>query len=371
MRILHTADLHLGKPYGGLGAKGAVLRDAQMQTLKRIVKTATAREVDAVVVAGDLFDSNLVSGSLTRGAVSEFARLGGRPVFLLPGTHDILDEDCLYHRREFGQTPNVSVFGIDGDAFEVGDAVIHGFATRSKGRERPLRALSLDPEAKLNVAAVHGSMKIASKSNPEDNLITTEDIARGGWDYVCLGHWHTYQDFSVNGVSANYPGAPEQLKFSESGGAGAGSVLIVDIDDSGARVEPVQVGRFTWLEKTIDLTKFPPGPALDAEIEAAAGAEVLLRVKFAGVLARGVAVDAREYEEKFAEDFFHIEVDTSKVGFQLDDVEGLFPKGTVGALYVERLRRRIKKTKNAEERERLEEALHRGAGLLAGELEVS
>lgn len=368
MKILHTADLHLGRPFVGLGAKGAVLRDTQMQTLKRIVKTATTEDVDAMVVAGDLFDSNSVSGYLSRRVVSEFAKLHQVPVLILPGTHDWLNETCVYHRREFRDAPNIQVFGIDGSMFEVGDAAIHGYATHSKGRERPLRALTADPDADVNIAVVHGSIKIASKSSPQDYLITNEDIDRSGQDYVCLGHWHKKQDFSVNGVPAHYPGAPEQLKFGEAGGAGC--VLIVELKGGRVEVEPVQVGRFTWIEKTIDFAKYPPGPSLDAEIGAAAGDDVLMRVKLAGVLPKGVRIDASEVEQRFEEEFFHIEVDTSRIGFQLDDLEGLFPKGTVGALYIERLQREIKKARKSEDKERLLEALHRGAGMLSGEMEV-
>jgi DNA repair exonuclease SbcCD nuclease subunit len=367
MRILHTADWHISRPFVGLGPKGAALRDAQMQTVKRIVALASEREVDALIIAGDAFDSSEVSGSLVRRVVSPLAGLGV-PVFFLPGTHDWLTENSIYRSCEFRED-NIHVFGIDAESFEVGEAAIHGYANRSKGGERPLRELVPDPGAEVNVAVVHGSIRIPSKSNPADNLITSEDISRSCQDYVCMGHWHKRQDFSSGRTTAFYSGCPEQLKFGE--GAGAGDVLIVEIDGGKVKVEPVRVGRFKWIDKIIDLCKFPPGSPLDSQIQAETGNDVLLRVRLIGALPRGKGIDAREIEEALGEEFFHLEVDSAGVGFQLDDLTGLFPKGTVGALYLEQLQREIKKARKPEEKALLEEALHRGAAYLCGEMEVS
>jgi len=63
MKILHTADVHLGRPFSGLGSRGKQLRAAQLGTLRRIVDIAASEKVDCVVIAGDLFDSNEVSGT--------------------------------------------------------------------------------------------------------------------------------------------------------------------------------------------------------------------------------------------------------------------------------------------------------------------
>ena len=104
------------------------------------------------------------------------------------------------------------------------------------------------------------------------------------------------------------------------------------------------------------------------EIRSDAGEDVLARVKLTGTLPKGARVDVDELTEALEADFFHLEIDAGGVGRRQEDVE-VFPQGTLPALYVERLREIIKKAEGRD-RERLEEALYRGASVLAGEREV-
>ena len=56
--FLHTADWQLGKPFGSIeGDTAALLREERFEAVKRIALLATERDVDAVIVAGDVFDS--------------------------------------------------------------------------------------------------------------------------------------------------------------------------------------------------------------------------------------------------------------------------------------------------------------------------
>ena len=369
MRFVHTADWHLGRPFTGLGSKGSVLRDAQMVTASRVIDVALSEDVDFVVISGDLFDSNEVSGRLVRKTTSLLAGLAPVPALVLPGTHDVLDEGSIYRRREIDEVDNIFVFGIDGTSVEVDGAVVHGRANDTKqGGVRPLRDLKRDTKATANVAVVHASIEIPGKSNPEDYLVTPDDIAKSKMDYVAMGHWHKRGDYSSGGVAAWYSGAPETLKFSEANGAG--DVLLVEIHNRKAAVEPRHVGQFTWLEKTVDVAKFPPCGPLEAEILKSAGKDVLLKVRLRGVVPKDSKIDPTEMEQSLSEEFFHIQIDASGIGYPLEGLEGMFPKGTMGAIYVRQLKGQIKKAKTKEETALLEEALHRGAGFISGSQEV-
>ncbi len=57
IRLLHLADVHLGRPFQMLGEKGASKRRALEAALVRAVDAAIERRVHLVLVAGDLFDS--------------------------------------------------------------------------------------------------------------------------------------------------------------------------------------------------------------------------------------------------------------------------------------------------------------------------
>lgn len=369
MRFLHTADLHLGKAFLGIADKGSELREAQLLTLERIVELARAEEVDFVVIAGDLFDSNEVTGKLVKKVVDRLASLAPIPVLILPGTHDLLDEGSVYWRGEFADAENIKVFGVDGNTIKIGDTAVHGRANDTKqGGVHPLSEMSPDHDARHNVAVIHASVEIEGKSSPDDYLASPSEIAACGMDYVALGHWHSANQFSAQGTAAWYSGAPEPTKFNEA--EGAGNVLLVELGDNGVDVSARATGKYTWVERELDVSTYPPGGPLEAEIREAAGGEVLLRVKLKGVLPKGQEIDMGGLEEDLRDEFFHLEIRNAGIGYPLDEVEGLFPDGTIGSIYIARLRELIAAAENEEERALLEEALYLGSSYIAGELEV-
>jgi DNA repair exonuclease SbcCD nuclease subunit len=366
MRLLHTADLHLGRAFAGLGTKGEQLRRAQMETLGRIVDLAASEACDCVVVAGDLFDSNEVSGRLLRQTISLFNRLDV-DTFVLPGTHDCLNDLSVFIRPEFKDAGNIRVFGVHGSSFEIGTWRIHGRPLDGGCGTRPLKGLEPDLEAEGNVAVVHASIQIPGKSSADDAVISQQEISKSGMAYICLGHWHKAGDYSGGQVGAWYPGSPEVLKYGEADGPG--SVLLVTLDCGKITVEPRQVGRYSWIEKAIDVSVFGPDDALESEIRTAAGKDTLLRVRLTGLLQKGARIDVEELMETLEEDFFHLEITADRLGHRPENLVGLFPKGSLGAIYVQNIENQIKKAKG-QDKERLQEALFRGAAVLAGDREV-
>ena len=158
-------------------------------------------------------------------------------------------------------------------------------------------------------------------------------------DYVALGHWHKKSEYSSGAVTAWYSGAPEPTKYDEAGGAWF--VLLVEIGPGKPDVKPVVVGKFQWLDSTLDVSTCPPGGPLEAEVKLMEGDDVILRLRLKGTIPRGEEVDAEALVDEFADAFFHLEVDDSRVSFPLDDVDGLFATGTVGDLFVARMKNLI------------------------------
>ncbi len=369
MKFIHTADLHLGKSFKGIGDIGELLREAQLNALGRIVELAREEQADFVVIAGELFDSNEVTGRLVKKVVEQLSRLAPVPVLILPGTHDLLDEGSVYERSEFRDAENIKIFGIDGISISVGDVAIHGRANDTKqGGAHPLNELTPDPGAAFNVAVVHASMEIEGKSSPDDYLVSPSEIASCGMDYVALGHWHGRSEFSSCGVVAWYSGAPEPTKFDEA--KGAGFVNMVESVEGKVDVRPHQTRQYTWLEKDMELSEHPPGGALESEIRTLAGDDILLKVNLKGVIPKGQELDLEALEEELGESFLYLKIRDAGIGFPLQEVESLFAEGTVGSMYVARLRELIEVAGSDEEKALLEEALYLGASYIAGVLEV-
>ncbi len=85
MKILHTADLHLGKRLGR-----ASRLEEQQDAIKEIARIADEREVDVILIAGDIFDASVPPAEaerlLYRGLLTLSER--GRAVVALAGNHD-------------------------------------------------------------------------------------------------------------------------------------------------------------------------------------------------------------------------------------------------------------------------------------------
>src|SRR6202142_4739785 len=90
LRLLHTADLHLGARHTDLGERAAVLRERQFAAFKTSVELAMAEQVDIFLIAGDLFDSNTQPRRSVERVAAELGRLAraGIRTVVIPGTHD-------------------------------------------------------------------------------------------------------------------------------------------------------------------------------------------------------------------------------------------------------------------------------------------
>ena len=370
MRFLHAADVHIGKRFASVGEKGDELRKAQVETVSTIADLAETEGVDCLIIAGDLFDSNEVTGRTVRKVVNILKGINPIPVLISPGTHDLLDEGSVYRKSEFAEAENIKVFGIDGVTITVGDTAVHGRANDTKqGGVRPLVELQPSPDATSNVAVIHASVEIEGKYSPHDYLVSFEEIASSGMDYIAMGHWHKMAEYSSGGVQAWYSGAPEITKFDEADGAGY--VRIVEVSGGKVTARSEYVSRFRWREESIDVSACPPGGPLESEIESLGGDDVLLRVRLKGVLGKGMEVVTDDLEEDLAEGFFHLEIDAGDVGYPVEEVENLFADGTIGSLYIARFKGLVEEAETDEERSLLEEALYRGASYISGDLEVN
>jgi len=209
----------------GFGEKGRQLRQAVKESLTKTVDLALAEPVGLVLIAGDLFDSNTVSRNLVEESVIQLKRLAPIPTCILPGTHDCYDAASVYRRSEFQTLPHIHIFTdeIKAVPFPDLDLTVYGRANLSpQGSESPLEGLVRTNETTYHVAMAHGEIAIEGKFSGDYYPMRTKEIAESDMNYVALGHWHRYVDFSQGAVKACYPGAPETLSFEEGEGSEGG-----------------------------------------------------------------------------------------------------------------------------------------------------
>jgi exonuclease SbcD len=342
IRILHTADVHLGREFPSLRQKGPEYRRQLLATFERIVDLAVRQNVSLLLIAGDLFDTNAVLGTPIRTALTAFKKLetAGIRVCILPGTHDMYSEDSIY--RFVGLPSNVTVFTPEHVSHTYADLDLTVYGKAFDGKlvgASALQGLSLSADTKLHVAMAHCSLRMDGLIEKETMLVDKSEIAASGLDYLALGHWHSFRDCSQGATKAFYSGSPEPISMDQKG---AGSVALVTIHDRGkVDVQPTRVGSKVFDEMAINVELVRSLDNIAQAVSAKADPNLILEVTLEGVPSPDHEFDPRELEEELGGRFFCLTI-VDRTSERLDDVpKELYPQGTVAGGFVQAMETRM------------------------------
>ena len=278
MRLLHTSDWHLGRSLHGEG-----LADAQAQALAQLVQVVDDHAIDAVLVAGDVFDravppveavaqlattlealAQRVPTIVISGNHDSAVRLGfgsgllrpgmhittqpahcGRPVVLADADGPVLVYPIPYLEPDVAR---VELATDPGHPLERSHEAVLGAAMQRVNADFERRREAA-PTARCVVLAhafVVGSGGEAACSESERDLRVggTEAVSAevfAGAHYVALGHLHgAQQPGSATDTTLRYSGSPLRYSFSESGQGK--SVTVVDLGVHGvSSIETIPV----------------------------------------------------------------------------------------------------------------------------------
>ena len=169
-------------------------------------------EANALLMVGDVFDNARVSDALLEFFVEQVRRLAV-PVVVLPGNHDLLDENSVYHREPFRRKPsNLHVIGqTGGEAIAFPDLTLDLWGRAMPAHTpnfRPLLGMPDKTPGRWLVALAHGHFHLEGDVDLRSSPIFPEEVAGATCDYLALGHWDRHLDVSQGGVKAAYSGAP-------------------------------------------------------------------------------------------------------------------------------------------------------------------
>jgi exonuclease SbcD len=323
LRLLHTADVHLGARHADLGEQAAAQRERQFAAFKAAIDLAIAEKVDVVLIAGDLFDSNTQPKRSVDRVAGELKRLAPATIrtVIIPGTHDVYDRASLYRVHDLaamaGSTADddlVTVLTPDRPSVHLAscDVVIHGtvFATK-RAPHSPLRDLRVagDPRATWHVGMVHGSLAIPDRTDADEVVVTREEIEATGLDYLALGHWHSSQQGRAGATAYAYSGAPEPVAVTQDG---AGKVLLVELEmivgKRAVTIEERTVGRTRFEKLDVDAAALADQPGLIKQLAAKADPDLILDVRLTGIRPDELDVSTDEVEEQLRSAFLRLRV---------------------------------------------------------------
>ena len=241
MRFLHAADVHLDSPCSSRSETvRQKLRDASRLAFRRLVDLALSERVDAVLIAGDLFDDERLSFQTERFLLEQLHRLDTEavPVVYATGNHD--PGRAGLRSLELPWPGNVTVardrtavrIAIEGADRESGDGGLCGMVTavghETAAERGDLSRVFPTPEGRVaEVAVLHTQVVDSPGSAAHERYAPSQlDGLRGsGHDYWALGHVHK------RSVLCEHPGIhySGSLQGRTHGERGAKGCLLVDV----------------------------------------------------------------------------------------------------------------------------------------------
>ncbi len=299
MKLIHTADLHLGARTEAklTGQKALLRREELLDSFARIASLAE-HEGAAVLIAGDLFDTAAPTRR-TRAAFLDIVRRHAEVRFLcLPGNHD----GGSFPSCDLPE--NLTVFGEEWSCVRLGDTDVYGASPRG---EVDYDSLCPEPNRK-NIVLLHGDVREGGKS--EAGVILLSRLAGRHIDYLALGHYHSHRVGRIDerGIYA-YSGTPEGRGMDEAGECG---VLLLDTAE-----EPLSPVFLKTAKRQIHIVEVDiTGCRNDSDAEAriceaiaALPSSDLARVVLTGKLPPDVPRPHTErLEQKLAASFFYLEI---------------------------------------------------------------
>ncbi len=287
IRILHTADLHIGmENYGQIdpatGINGRVMDF--LRQFNAVIDYALNNEVDLFLFAGDAYKTRDPNSTYRREFARRIKRLAdaGIPTVLLVGNHDLPSMEKKASSIEIFRTlevPNVTVAGHErlhrittrrGETIQVATVpypVRQRLLVQEEHKNKTITELDaavqqlmaeniqglaaqIDP-ALPAVLAGHFSVSEASYGSERtvmlgrDVVVLKSALADPTWDYVALGHIHKHQELNDGRhPPVVYAGSLERIDFGE------------EAEPKGFVVADVQRGHTDWRFQEVEARRF-------------------------------------------------------------------------------------------------------------------
>jgi DNA repair exonuclease SbcCD nuclease subunit len=349
----------------------------------RAMDLAKEREVEAVLIPGDLWDDEAVSQESVHMLVESFASIDPVPVFIAPGNHDFCSPLSMYSRETQtarGMRPwsdNVIIF--DKPDFSIAahpwrhdvEVIGRAFLQNVPTTERLLGKHVSRSDADINLLLFHGSL---DGYNTEGlGKITApfsrEELLSQGFSYAALGHYHRFSQILDDGgtIRAAYAGSTAGRTLNEDGPR---YVLLGSLNSNGL------MGEFEKIE--LDARRIC---VLDLDVTDMDSEQMISRIEremtdqgcrpvdivvatLQGRLPKGASTHL--VEQRFQSSFFHFKLfDRTLPDYDIEN----YDRRTVEGRFIEEMKNSIGAADTEASREVLDRALYYGLdALIQGEV---
>jgi DNA repair exonuclease SbcCD nuclease subunit len=323
LRLLHTADWQLGRSFAGLPGEAAYpLREARFEAVRSLAALARERRADAVLVAGDVFDDNLVSTATVARALDAMRGFQG-PWVLLPGNHDAATAASVWGRLRQQKLPANLVLALEPQPLTLldGRLVVLPAPLTARRAQDDLSAwmdAAASPAGAFRVGLAHGAVEGRLPAEAEaSNPIAADRATRARLDYLALGDWHGTLEVAPR---TWYAGTPEPDRFHDND---AGHALLVELATPGAppAIEVLPTASYRWRAADLDCTGLGE-EEVASSLNSLAGTDArhktLLRLRLHGAVSLATRAALERQIERFAGELCWLDLDEAGLADEPD-----------------------------------------------------
>ena len=291
MKILHFADVHLGRGFSGYAEVSETLREARFETLESLIKIANEESCDAITIAGDLFEQVTMKKAEVERAIQILNGFRHGPVLLLPGNHDYFTSDSnLWRYVEDAKEDHILVLSEKTPlSLENYDLDLKIFPAPCHTRHSSDHEIGwINDEEKnsetVNIGIAHGSVTgVAPDMNDEHYPMTQQELNQAGVDLWLLGHIHVPWPDNPGGQDRIlYSGTPEPDTANCPHG---GTALMIEIEEAdNIQVQKMETGKYRFEKWEKEVSTLGELEQLQRDARADENKQIICRLTISGRL---------------------------------------------------------------------------------------
>jgi len=368
IKILHCADLHIGAAESSLGALRDNRRAETLITFEKIINLARDNDVDILLIAGDLFNSNNIESTFLDSVFQCLTQIPNTKIVFSAGNHDPLNAESPFKKYELPK--NISVLDTKDCFVEFPELKTRVYGRSFKEvymRGSARFSISTDDNF-INLMCLHGEYRADLGS--DYNSITNEFIENSGMDYIALGHVHKRSEIAKLGKTHfAYCGCPEGQGFDELGEKG---VYLGTVSKTNCELQFVPTAKRMHICENVDVCGCLSSNEISQKIleilnqkYGQAFAENLYKIVLIGNIDEQTVISVPEITARLSETLYFAKV-RNKTEYKVD-FEQLSKENTLKGIFVKNMLQKINLASD-DEKQQLKAALNIGIKAFGGEV---
>jgi len=367
IKILHTADIHFDTPFSGMTPKEALKSKEELkQVFEKIIKMTVEKEIDILLIAGDIFDNLSVNKTTLYFIKNCFENISKVNVFISPGNHDPFNEKSFYNIVEWPNNVHIFKGAMENVILEDLNTIVWGAGFNTSHVNKSLLKEVKRVEEYNNIMVLHGEITNTKDGN-EYNPITEEEIARSNMDYIALGHRHKFSDVKkIENTYYSYSGCPQGRGFDELEDKG---IILIELKDKFVESKFVRTSIRNYYEKEINIQGcFGYSEVKNKiinEIPSNHRKNNFYKIILKGEVCEEFTLNGEFLQESLKDEFHFVKIiDKSEIKL---DINELIKGYSLKSIFAKKIYERLQSAETEEERESIILALKIGLQSISGE----